>query len=77
MTAQLVATLLDVCERDIVPLTAKGVASGSKLFGAAILTKDKLDTVQLATNDESQSPLLHGEINCIQKVRAIYRCRRG
>ncbi|KAL1888037.1 hypothetical protein Sste5346_009834 [Sporothrix stenoceras] len=64
--AALLAKLLEVNEKQIVPLTAKGVASGSKVFGAAILTRDGLEAHTVATNNERDSPLLHGEINCIQ-----------
>lgn len=63
---ELVSSLLKVTESSIVPLTREQVASGSKLFGAAILTKSSLAPVTVATNNERASPLLHGEINCIQ-----------
>ncbi|KAK7966555.1 cytidine/deoxycytidylate deaminase family protein [Apiospora aurea] len=63
----LLETLLSTIETKIVPLTTKGVSSGSKLFGAAILRKDDLSAVMVATNHERASPLLHGEINCIQQ----------
>lgn len=62
----LVSTLLSVTESSIVPLTRLQVSSGSKLFGAAILKRSNLDVVTVATNNERESPLLHGEINCIQ-----------
>ncbi|KJR86334.1 CMP/dCMP deaminase zinc-binding protein [Sporothrix schenckii 1099-18] len=64
--AALLAKLLEVNEKQIVPLTATGVASGSKVFGAAIFTRDGLEAHTVATNNERDSPLLHGEINCIQ-----------
>ncbi|KAJ0295341.1 hypothetical protein COL516b_012675 [Colletotrichum fioriniae] len=61
------ASLLSLTETRIVPLTARGVSSGSKLFGAAILSSDDaLSPYTVSTNDERTSPLLHGEINCIQ-----------
>lgn len=63
----LVNTLLDTTINKIIPLTAKGVSSGSKLFGAAIFKKDTLDLVHASTNNEQVSPLLHGETNCIQE----------
>jgi tRNA(Arg) A34 adenosine deaminase TadA len=66
--AQEIATaLLSATEHSIVPLTAKQVSQGSKLFGAAILDKASLSTVLAETNNERESPLLHGEINCIQQ----------
>jgi len=67
---KLVEKLLAVTESDIVPLTRAQVASGSKLFGAAILARDDLRPVTVATNNEKASPLLHGEINCIQEFFA-------
>lgn len=63
----LLSALLSTIEKQVVPLTAKGVASGSKLFGAAILSKADLAPLTVATNNERASPLLHGEINCIQQ----------
>ena len=66
--AQEIATaLLSATEHSIVPLTAKQVSQGSKLFGAAVLDKASLSTVLAETNNERESPLLHGEINCIQQ----------
>jgi tRNA(Arg) A34 adenosine deaminase TadA len=62
----LVSKLLTVTESSIVPLTRSQVSSGSKLFGAAILSRYSLEPVTVATNNERASPLLHGEINCIQ-----------
>jgi tRNA(Arg) A34 adenosine deaminase TadA len=65
-TVDLVSALLKITELSIVPLTRKQVSSGSKLFGAAILTRSTLEPYTVATNNERASPLLHGEINCIQ-----------
>src|SRR5271155_5735853 len=62
----LLSALLSITETSIVPLTRSKVSSGSKLFGAAILSKGSLSPVTVATNNERESPLLHGEINCIQ-----------
>jgi tRNA(Arg) A34 adenosine deaminase TadA len=62
----LLKALLSTIETQIVPLTAEGVRSGSKVFGAAILSKSALEPLTVATNNERASPLLHGEINCIQ-----------
>ncbi|KAM0322511.1 hypothetical protein ACHAQA_009356 [Verticillium albo-atrum] len=68
---ELLAALLRTTEADIVPLTRDGVTSGSKVFGAAILSSASLEPYTVATNDERTSPLLHGEINCIQKFYTI------
>jgi tRNA(Arg) A34 adenosine deaminase TadA len=63
----IVARLLDVIEFDILPLTARGVASGNKVFGAALLTKSDLSVVVAGTNDETDNPLWHGEINTLRQ----------
>ena len=57
---------LDVIENDIVPLTEKGVKTGSKVFGAAVLRKKDLSLVLSATNHEALSPLWHGEVYTIK-----------
>ena len=70
------ARLFDVIESDIVPLTRAGVASGNKLFGAAIVRKSDLSLVIAATNAETENPLNHGEIstlNAFYKLPAAER----
>ena len=64
---ELLSALLKTLEQDIVPLTKEGVSSGSKVFGAAILSSQTLAPYTVSTNNERASPLLHGEINCIQQ----------
>lgn len=61
----LIQALLKAIEDSIIPLTREGVSSGLKVFGAAILDRN-LKPLTVATNDERISPLLQGEINCIQ-----------
>lgn len=68
--SELVSVILDITEDRIVPLTRAGVSSGSKVFGAAILSRSDLTPVTVSTNNERVSPLLHGEINCIQEFFA-------
>jgi tRNA(Arg) A34 adenosine deaminase TadA len=63
--------LLDVIDLDILPLTERGVASGNKVFGAAILRKSDLSLVIAGTNDETDNPLLHGEINTLNQFYAL------
>jgi tRNA(Arg) A34 adenosine deaminase TadA len=65
--AALVEALLRTVEQSIIPLTRHGVSTGSKVFGAAILDRRTLQPFTVATNNERVSPLLHGEINCIQQ----------
>ena len=59
------ARLLEVIDRDILPLTERGVTAGNKVFGAALLRKSDLSLVVADTNDETDNPLLHGEINTL------------
>lgn len=67
----LITSLLNVVEERIIPLTRGGVSSGSKVFGAAILSRQTLQPYSIATNNERISPLLHGEINCIQQFFTV------
>jgi tRNA(Arg) A34 adenosine deaminase TadA len=62
---------LQAVEQSIIPLTRKGVRSGCKLFGAAILTRADLKILTTATNNERVSPLFHGEIACIQQFFTV------
>ncbi len=66
-TPALIARLLDVIEHDIVALTRSGVGGGNKLFGAAILRKSDLSVVVAETNNETESPLWHGEMHAIKR----------
>ena len=63
----LAARLLDVIEKDIIPLTQKGVAAGNKVFGAAILRKSDLSLVIAETNNELENPLWHGEVHTLKR----------
>ncbi|KAF2703834.1 cytidine/deoxycytidylate deaminase family protein [Pleomassaria siparia CBS 279.74] len=67
----LVKSLLNTVEECIIPLTQQGVSSGSKLFGAAILSRKDLTPFTVATNNERVPPLLHGEITCIQQFFTV------
>ena len=61
------ARLLEVIEDNILPLTAKGVSMGNKLFGAAILRKSDLSLVVAETNNELENPLWHGEVHTLKR----------
>lgn len=67
----LVSRFLDVIENDISPLTQRGVGTGNKLFGAAILRKSDLSLVLAETNNEAENPLWHGEIHAIKRFYEI------
>lgn len=68
---ELLQAFLSTTEDRIIPLTRNGVSSGSKVFGAAILDRKTLKPHTVATNNERVSPLLHGEINCIQQFFTV------
>ena len=74
--AQFILRILDVIEGDIVPLTAKGVARGDKVFGAAIILKSDLSLVVAGSNNEIANPLFHGEIATINAFHAIAASER-
>lgn len=63
--------LLDVIDDDILPLTERGVGAGNKVFGAAVLRKSDLSLVIAGTNDETDNPLLHGEINTLNHFYSL------
>lgn len=66
-TPTIASRLLDVIDQDILPLTERGVSGGNKVFGAAILRKSDLSLVVAGTNDETENPLLHGEVNTLNQ----------
>lgn len=74
--ASLIDRLFDVIEHDIVPMTAKGVAKGNKLFGAAILRKSDLSLVLAETNNELENPLWHGEVHCLKRFYELPKASR-
>lgn len=58
--------LLGCIETEILPATEAAVAAGNKVFGAALLRADNLETVLVGTNNEVACPLWHGEIHTIK-----------
>ena len=52
MNEKALETILNVFLKEVLPLTEKGVAKGSKIFGAAIIKKDDLSVVIAETNNE-------------------------
>lgn len=70
MSSPLWARLLEVVERDILPLTRASVPTGNKIFGAAILRSSDRSLVVAGTNEETACPLWHGEMSAI---RNLYR----
>jgi len=73
---KIIDRLLEVTEKDIVPLTQAGVRAGNKVFGAAILRKDDLSLVIASTNNETENPLWHGEVHTLKKLYEMPRDQR-
>ena len=69
--ATISSRMLDVIDHDILPLTERGVAAGNKVFGAAMLRKSDMSLVLAGTNDETDNPLLHGEISTLNQFYDI------
>ncbi|KAK0382857.1 hypothetical protein NLU13_9740 [Sarocladium strictum] len=65
--SDLLPTLLSTITTHILPLTTTAISQGSKVFGASILSAKDLTPFTTSTNNERISPLLHGEVNCIQE----------
>ena len=67
MNEKTLEKILNIFSNEVLPLTEKGVAKGSKIFGAAIIKKDDLSVVIAETNNEIENPLWHGEIHALKK----------
>ena len=61
----------DIFKNNILPLTAKGVDIGNKIFGAAILNKNDYSLIVAETNNETENPLWHGETYTLKKFYEI------
>jgi len=71
MTEILLDKFLNVFNNNILPLTLKGVDSGNKIFGAAIIKKDDYSLVVAGSNNEMENPLWHGETHTLKKFYEI------
>ena len=67
MNEKALEKILNIFLKEVLPLTVKGVAKGSKIFGAAIVKKNDLSLVIAETNNEIENPLWHGETYAIKK----------
>jgi tRNA(Arg) A34 adenosine deaminase TadA len=74
--AALLDRLLDVIEKDVVPMTSAGVKKGNKLFGAAILNKVDGSLVLAETNNELENPLWHGEVHALKRFYEMPKDKR-
>ena len=57
--------LLSLLEDELLPATERAVAAGNKIFGAALLDRETLETVLVGTNNETENPLW-GEVHTIK-----------
>jgi len=76
MNIDLLNKILNVFQKNIVPLTIKGVSLGNKIFGAAILKKNDFSLVVAGTNNETENPLWHGEVHTLKKFYEISEKKR-
>ena len=67
MNEKAVKKILNIFLKEGLPLTEKGVAKGSKIFGAAIIKKSDLSLIVAETNNEIENPLWHGEMHTLKK----------
>lgn len=74
--ATLTDRLISTIQHDILPLTQAGVATGNKIFGAALLLKDDLSTVLAETNNEIENPLWHGEMHLLKRYYELPASKR-
>ena len=63
--------LLAAIEGAILPKTRKGVAAGNKVFGAALLHKSDGGVVLAETNNETENPLWHGEVQALKRLHEL------
>ena len=57
----------EIFKNNILPLTIKGVDTGNKIFGAAIINKSDYSLVVAESNNETENPMWHGEIHTLKK----------
>ena len=68
--------IINTFEKNILPMTKKGVESGNKIFGAAILKKEDYSIIVSGTNNEIENPLWHGEVYTIKKFYELPKEQR-
>ncbi|KAI1748184.1 cytidine/deoxycytidylate deaminase family protein [Xylaria castorea] len=74
--AALLSSFLAITEKEILGLLKQSVPEGNLPFAAAVLAKQDLKPLQVSVNKVSESPLLHGETNCIREFFALPRATR-
>ena len=76
MSEKVLEKFLDIFNKEILPLTEKGVNKGNKIFGAAILKKEDLSLVIAGSNNETENPIWHGETHTLKKFYEINKNSR-
>ena len=76
MNEKALEKIINIFLKEVLPLTEKGVAKGSKIFGAAIVKKNDLSLVLAETNNEIENPLWHGEMHALKKFYEMDRNKR-
>lgn len=66
-TDTVASRLLDVIEREILPMTERAVTAGNKGFGTALLRKSDLSVVIAGTDGECDNPLLHAAVGTLNR----------
>ncbi|KAI1100414.1 cytidine deaminase-like protein [Jackrogersella minutella] len=74
--AALLSSFLAVTEKEIYQLLKQSVSEGNLPFAAAIFAKQDLEPLQVSVNKVKDSPLLHGETNCIREFFALPKATR-
>jgi tRNA(Arg) A34 adenosine deaminase TadA len=59
--------MLDVIRDEILPLTECEVKRGNHVFGGAIVRPDTMTTVIVGSNNRMENPLIHGEIDTLNR----------
>lgn len=59
--------LLEIIRDEILPLTESGIAKGNAAGGAAIVRADTLTSAMVGSDDTKDNPILHGEIDAINR----------
>ena len=76
MKIKFINNVLNIFEKNIIPITTKNVNLGNKIFGAAIINKNDFSLVVSGTNNEIKNPLFHGEISTINNFFKIQENKR-
>lgn len=59
--------ILEVIRDEVLPLTESQVACGNHVFGGAIMRADTMTSVMVGSNNRVENPLLHGEIDTLNR----------